>query len=69
LAVGDEGDSGAGDVLGVQDFSCGGLKFFKRFGMREFVFLRGRLLGKKQGRSGETDQECGDSACAHFASK
>jgi len=33
-------------VLGVENFSCGGLKFFERFGMRELVFFRGRLLGK-----------------------
>jgi len=55
LAVGDEGDAGAGDVLGVENFFCGGLKFFERFGMREFVFFRGRLLGEKQGRNGEKD--------------
>ena len=55
LAVGDESDTSAGDMFVVEDFFCSGLKFFERFGMREFVFFRGRLLGEKQGRRGEKD--------------
>jgi len=47
LAVGDEGDAGAGDVLGVENFFCGGLKFFERFGMREFVFFSWAIVGRE----------------------
>lgn len=68
LTVGDECDAGAGDVLGVENFFCGGLKFFERFRMREFVFLRRRLLCRQHRRRDKERERDEKASWAHGAS-